>query len=77
MKEVTMGICMFDENDEVVARKNIGTNWSIDVVQDMQHFFNVSMINEIARILTENIKLQLTQEVVKEMVIELRDKSNG
>lgn len=72
MRNLTLGVCFFDEDDNVIIKRNIGTNWSINDEQDLRKKFNIYMEQEIASILYENLKLQLTEDVVLEMVKELQ-----
>ena len=74
MKTLTVGVCFLDEEGNVINKRTIGTNWSLDVEQDLKLKFNIHMIDEVASILTDNIKLQLTQSVIKEMLLEVQER---
>jgi len=74
MKNLTLGICFLDDEGNVISKRVIGTNWTLDTEQDLKRFPNTCIFDEISAILTENIKLQLTNDVIREMVEEIRDK---
>jgi hypothetical protein len=72
MKTLKLGICLLDENDEIVSKRIIGTNWEVDLEQDLREKFNIHVHDEIANIMFENLKLQLSPEVIKEMLREVK-----
>ena len=73
MREVKMGICFLDKEDKILVMKALEAKWTVDVEQDLKEHHNIHVINEIASILTEGIKLSLTSDVVKEMLVELKE----
>ena len=75
MKTLKVGICFLDDENNIITKRTIGTNWSVDAEEDLKRKIpNIHMIDEIATILTENLKLQLTNEVMKDMLIEVQEK---
>ena len=72
MKQLKLGICFLDEEDKVISKRVLGTNWSINTEQDLKEKFDIRVEDEIATVLTENLKLQLTTDVVKEMLGEVK-----
>lgn len=76
MRELKLGICFIDDDGEVMSKRVIGTSWTVDLEKDINENFNIHVVDEIAAILTENLKLQLTTEVVKEMLEEVKERSN-
>ena len=74
MKTLKVGVCFLDDEDNVITKRVVGTNWTVNVEQDLKKNFNVHMMDEIASILTENIKLQLTDEVIREMITEVQER---
>ena len=73
MKTIKLGICFLDDDDTVISKRVIGTNWSVDAEQDLRENYNKYMEEETAAVLTENLKLQLTKEAVLEMIKEIRE----
>jgi len=76
MKNLTVGICFLDDEENIITKRVIGTNWTVNVEQDLKEKFNIHMMDEIATILTENLKLQLTNEVMKDMLKEVHERNN-
>ena len=74
MKTLKLGVCFLDEEDNIISKRIIGANWSVNVEQDLKHKFNGHVEDEIAAILTENLKIQLNPEVVKEMLLEVKER---
>ena len=74
MKTLKVGVCFLDDEDNVITKRVVGTNWTVNVEQDLKKNFNIHMMDEIASILTENIKLQLTDEVIREMLTEVQER---
>ena len=72
MRTLTLGVCFLDENDKIISKRVIGSNWSVNVEQDLKHKFAMHIEDEIANILTENLKIELTPEIIKEMLKEAK-----
>ena len=75
MRTLKLGVCFLDEEDKVISKKVIGTNWSVDIEQDFRVKPNVHMINEIAEIMTENIKVQLEPDTIKQMLSDIEERT--
>lgn len=73
MREIKLGICFFDEDDNILATKPLEAKWSIDLEQDLKEKHSIYVLDEIANILTSGLKLSLTPELVKEMLVELKE----
>lgn len=73
MREVKMGICFLDKEDNILTKRTLESNWTVDVEQDLKEKFDIYVLDEIATILTEAAKLELKQDVVKEMLYELKE----
>lgn len=77
MKNIKLGLCFLDENDEIIVRRTVKANWTIDAEQDLKMFHNIHIRDEIAAIFTEHLKLELdSNDIVKEMLDELYDLNN-
>jgi len=77
MKNIKLGLCFLDENDEVIVKRTIKANWTINIEQDLKAFHNTHIKDEIAAIFTEHLKLELdSNDVVKEMIDELYGLNN-
>lgn len=72
MKNLTMGIHFADEDGKIYSKKQVSVNWTIDVEQDLMKNHSIFVQDEIANILTEQFKSQLTTDVIKEMLDELK-----
>ena len=75
MKTLTVGVCFLDDENNVIVKRTIGTNWTLDMEEDFKKEFNGYLMDEVATILTENVKLQLTEEVMKDMLAELHKRN--
>ena len=73
MRNLTVGVCFLDDEENIITKRVIGTNWTVDAEQDLKRNMNIHMMDEIATILTENVKLQLTNEVMKDMLKEVQE----
>jgi len=75
MKTLKVGVCFLDEDGKVVSKSVVGTNWSVDIEQDLKEKVDILFLDEIAEVLTENIKLQLTSDVIKQMLREVQEQN--
>lgn len=71
MKQIKLGVCFFDEKDNIISKKFIDATWSIDLEKDLKEHHDILIKDEISNILTEGFKLALTPEIVKEMLSEI------
>ena len=74
MKSLKVGIYFEDENGNIVQKRILGSKWSIADEQTFMNHHEKYFSDEVADILTENIKLELKPEVIKEMMKELRER---
>ena len=72
MSEFKLGICFLDEEENIITKRVVGTNWSV-IEQDLTEKY---MREEVAKILVENLKLQLNSEVVENMLEEIKERRN-
>jgi len=75
VKILKLGVCFLDEEDNIITKRVIGTNWSVNIEKDLREKFDTHVDDEIAEILTGNLKLQLTSEIVKEMLKEVKERN--
>ena len=68
-KEFKIAICLLDEKDEVVNQKIINCDWTLDTANNFKaHLQNDKILTELALILFEQIKIDLTPEFVEELI---------
>ncbi len=72
MKKVKIGLCFLDEEDNVLVKGILKSNWTVDLTEDLKYLPQSSVRNEIARILMDRVKLELNIEIIKEMLDELK-----
>jgi len=72
MKQVKMGLCMIDEENNLLTFKSLKSNWTLDIERDLKAKLHNNVMDEIAAILTESVKLEVTEEVVREMITEIQ-----
>ena len=72
METLKLGIYFADENDRVISKREIGSNWHIDVEQCTRFPFN-SIQDEVAAVLEERLKLQVNKDLIKEMLNEIKE----
>jgi len=70
VKHFKVGLCFIDEEGDVVANKVLKSPW--DVTQDEVRLPCPLIRNEIATILTEAIKREVTVDNIKEMLDEMK-----
>lgn len=74
IKELKLGICFLDDDDNVISKRVVGTNWTLNMdEEDSMKDYKMHFFDEIARVLCDNLKLQLTEETVLDMIKELHN----
>lgn len=71
MKTLKLAVCLMDEDDKIVSKKVIGTNWQVNTEHALSEKYNIHVYDEISTVLTETLKSQLTVDDIKEMLREI------
>jgi hypothetical protein len=71
MKAVKLGICFLDEDDNIVVKHIVGSKWTIDADGRGVREYRIRVNEEIANIIFENLKLDLTPDNILSMLEEL------
>jgi len=74
MKNLKLGICFLDEEDNIINKRTVGSNWEVYIEEDLKRNYNIHIEDEISEIVCENLKLQLTPDTIKEMLKEIKEK---
>ena len=77
MSNVRMAICFLDEEDKVVAKKDLEVTWDLNVEQDMGMLHEMLIMDEVAAILTYQTKLDLDRGVIRELLDEVKKINKG
>jgi len=72
MKKVLLGLCLMDQDGSVFTTRQIGTEWSVDLEEDLKSGSNKYLLEEIAAIMTENLVHNLKSDKVQEMLKEVQ-----
>jgi len=71
MKHLKVGVCLFDEEENLIA-KRIGEDWTINPEYDLKRGVDSLVLDEIAAIMTEALKINLSKDKVREMLDEVK-----
>ena len=71
MKHLKVGVCLFDEEDNLIT-KRIGEDWTINPEYDLKRGVDSLILDELAAIMTEALKINLTKDKVREMLDEVK-----
>ncbi len=75
MTEIKLGVCFLDKDNKVISKRVVGTNWTVDIEQDLKGKFDKCMKEEASIILLENLKLQLEKDIIGSMLDEIKEGS--
>ena len=76
MNTIKVGLCFLDLNDKPIVVKPLKSNWSVDIENKKElskSQYRRKIQCEIALVLTDHIKMEITESVVREMLEELED----
>ncbi len=72
MKILKVGLCLLDEENNIMCHKPLTSNWSINQDADIDTKIpKLHLIDEICDVLTESIKLEIKSDLVKQMLMEV------
>ena len=77
MNTIKVGLCFLDCENKPVLVKALKSNWTVNVEHDIritEKSHRNKIVDEIAEILTESIKMEIKSSVIKEMLEEIGDK---
>lgn len=76
MSKFSMGLCIMNENGEIVTSKQIGTQWNADLTQEHRrsYFKGKMRTQEIINNVTDTYKVQLKDSDVGELLDDFRVK---
>lgn len=74
MRHLTLGIFMADENGEIISKRQLESNWTVNDEQDLMDHHSLYFYEEVSKILVENLKLSLNSEMVEDMLKEIKEK---
>lgn len=70
MKTLKLGICFIDEEDNIISKRVIGTNWEVNIEEARSPSTHVK--TEISTILSEDLKLKVDADMIEEMLNEVK-----
>jgi hypothetical protein len=68
MKTLKIGLCFLDEEDNIIVKKVLEANWSMDWKEMLKKENKIHMIDEVSHVLAEMSKVQITEELIKSML---------
>ena len=69
-KHLKIGICVLDEFDIPVSVKSLDATWTESVVKDLKEKFEVEFGREVSDLISEQLKLMITPNVVYDLIKE-------
>ena len=70
MKTLKLGICFIDEEDNIISKRSIRTDWEVNIEEARSPCAH--MKTEIATILSESLKLKVGPDMIEEMLNEVK-----
>lgn len=74
MKRIHVGVYLEDENGNILSKRVVSGNWSVDLEYQLKTHFEVDVMDEIASIVNKNLVAQLRPKVMREMIEEAKEK---
>ena len=77
MNTLKVGLCFLDFENKPVVIKPLDSNWTVDLnhnIRITEKSYRNKVVDEIAEILTESVKMEITTSILKEMLEEIGDK---
>jgi hypothetical protein len=72
MRELVLSICFEDKDGNIICKRQIESKWEIVDEATLKKYHNVNIMDEIAEVITDQLKLQLTSDIIKEMIKEVK-----
>lgn len=71
MKQVKVALCFLDDEENIVVKKLLESNWDVAKLKEFHHLL---IKDEVSEIMAEAIKIGVSTEVIKQMLEELEEK---
>jgi len=75
MKILKVLFCLLDEEDKIITKRTVGSNWYVDFENLSRKKVNHHIDDETSNLLLEDLKLSLQPSIIKEMLNEVRIKN--
>lgn len=66
-----IGLCILDENDNLLKSKTLSVKWKKEAEEEMKSLFALDLKTEMASILFEEIRENITIDDIKELLEDL------
>lgn len=76
MRNIHVGIFLQDEQGQIISKRIISGNWSVDLEYQLKTHFEVDVSDEIASVLKKNVVAQLQSSTIKDMIEEAKEEMN-
>lgn len=76
MKTLKLGLCFIDENDKVIAKKEISHGWQFNY-KNMKNMDETKLDNEISKTLIDHLKWNLNDDSLVSMINEIKAKGEN
>lgn len=73
METLKLGIYISDQNGDIKSKREIEANWSVDVEDNLMKSHSIHAVDAIANIIVENLKIQITPQIIKDMLGEIKE----
>ena len=67
-KNVKFALCLLDEDENIVNKRDITTRWTEDIEEDLREKFNVDVNKEIACVVATEIRKNTTEEFIYKLL---------
>ena len=68
MKSVKMAFCFLDENDIIVAKKDLNVSWNLKPEKDRDMIRDTIVMDEVCKIIDHQVKLEIDDGVIRELL---------
>lgn len=73
MKTLKVGLCIFDEDDNIITSRNLTAHWHANLGEEVREKFGLRIEDEIASIISENINKEDVKKCLIEMMKEISE----
>ena len=77
MKNLKLAFCFLDEDDKIIAKKDLNISWTLNPEEEVDKIRDTIVMDEVCKMLDYQIKSNIDDGVIRELLDIVKGRPNG